>query len=571
MNSLRANLLAAVATAIAALLLTLWLLADPLLEQGQIGHARQELRAAASAARGEIEGGGDPDAVAERVGARTATHITVVDSEGRLIGDTALDGEALQEAAPLNGAQEIIAARRDGTSSATREEHGKGQVYAAVSLRGERVVRAGRPIEVVLSARASSHELLVVASAIAILTALLLAWVLGRTLVGPVEALTRVTDALARGDLAVRTGSEKQDELGRLGRAVDRMADELQERLAAVHAERARLGAVLDSMVEAVLVVSPETKVVLTNRALADLIGKDITGRRLARALPDERLGAAIADALAGRPSAVQIELRSGRETRALAVTVAPLSDGGGAVAVLHDVTELERADRIRRDFVANASHELRTPLTAIRGFAETLRDGAASDPVHAGPFLDKILRHTGRLERLVEDLLVLSRAESADQRFDQGTVSIGDIAAAVISDQAPRAASRHVALEAEGLEALPAVRGTDWAFEQLLGNLVDNAVKYTPEGGRATVRGSTEREWVVVDVVDTGPGIPPAMRERVFERFYRLDEGRSRDLGGTGLGLSIVKHLAQRMGAEVTVLDADGGGSVFRVKMRRA
>jgi two-component system phosphate regulon sensor histidine kinase PhoR len=372
--------------------------------------------------------------------------------------------------------------------------------------------------------------------------------------------------------VSVRVRSQRKDELGLLARSLDRMADAIDARIARMSAEEAQLRTILDAMVEGVLVTDREGRIRLTNAALQKLAGR-VEGRTAVEAIRSAELHEAVEGALRGEASSVTLEIRVGVESRLLAAQVAPLPARSGVVAVLHDVTELKLADTVRRDFVANASHELRTPLTAIRGFAETLADGAIGDPVLAKRFLGRILEHAVRLQRLVDDLLELSRAESPDVAFTLGPVDLGAAVARAIRGLERNAAEKQITLSAEGLDEAPIfVEADAVALDHVLVNLVDNGVKYTPEGGRVTVSiDIATEEGVVIEVSDTGGGIAPQNLPRIFERFYRVDSGRAREVGGTGLGLAIVKHLVQRMGGEVGVESRLGRGTTFRVVLRRA
>jgi two-component system phosphate regulon sensor histidine kinase PhoR len=244
---------------------------------------------------------------------------------------------------------------------------------------------------------------------------------------------------------------------------------------------------------------------------------------------------------------------------------VAPLSHAR-ALLVLRDLTAERRADRVRRDFIANASHELRTPVTAIRGAAETLLEGGLPLPPEAREFVQMIARHADRLTRLTEDLLDLSRLETGTWKPQLGPVQLAPVAQTMLELFRERAAEKEIALDADVPERLRA-NADRQALEQILSNLLDNAVKYTPRGGRVTLLGDGLGPTVMISVVDTGPGIEPQHQARIFERFYRADEGRSRELGGTGLGLSIVKHLSQAMGGEAGV-ESSRNGSRFWVKL---
>ena len=244
--------------------------------------------------------------------------------------------------------------------------------------------------------------------------------------------------------------------------------------------------------------------------------------------------------------------------------------DPGGVLAVFVDVTELRRLESVRRDFVANASHELRTPVAAVRSAAETLRS-AASDPAAAARFSDIIERNAERLERLIADLLELSRIESREFQLSPEPLEIAPVVHHVLSLHRHRAEQKRIELATEFAAGLPSARADRRALEQVFGNLVDNALKYCPEGARVTVRVSPENSTLRVAVADTGPGIDPKHLPRLFERFYRVDAGRSRELGGTGLGLSIVKHLVVAMGGTVGVESAPGQGTTFTFTLPRA
>jgi two-component system phosphate regulon sensor histidine kinase PhoR len=253
-----------------------------------------------------------------------------------------------------------------------------------------------------------------------------------------------------------------------------------------------------------------------------------------------------------------------GAERRVLAVQAASFSIAGakGAVAVFHDMTEVRRLETVRRDFVANASHEIKTPLTAIRGFAETLL-GAGLPERETRNYLQIILNHSERLTQLVEDLLELSRLEAGSHKLEPNALDVAALATRVCEELAPRIRERGFDVRVYG-DGAPRAFADPRAVEQILQNLLDNALKYSDTGKRIDVRVRAEGTSVRVDVADFGPGIPEADRARIFERFYRVDRGRSREQGGTGLGLAIVKHLVQASGGEVWVESTPGEGSTF-------
>ncbi len=350
-----------------------------------------------------------------------------------------------------------------------------------------------------------------------------------------------------------------------LAAGLDRVVGRLKRRLDESDADRRRLQEILESMSDGVLVADRDQRVELLNRAFRALFAAgdaqpEQTVLELARSPALVRFMDRLEEG--GGISVERIDSEAGR---ALELHGRRLT-GGRMVVVAHDLTEQLRLDETRRDLVANVSHELRTPLTAIRGYAENLRDGALEDPATGARFVDRILAQSSRLEALLEDLLALSRLERQEEKPAPGEVV--DLAA--LTEQAVEtvralAAEREVRLHLEA-EKLPALAGSSEALERLLLNLLENAIKYNREGGTVTVDLRRRQGEIFVEVADTGIGIPQRDLPRIFERFYRVDSGRSREEGGTGLGLAIVKHAAQLHGGRVEVESELGRGSTFRV-----
>ncbi len=386
----------------------------------------------------------------------------------------------------------------------------------------------------------------------------------------PLDDLRRVAIVLAGGDLRVRVNSGTQDVIGDLGRALDRMAEQLTERIARMRAEEARLATIIDAMVEGVLVTDGKGTIQLTNKALTALAGREVRGFPVRDAIRSVELREALTTALGGVFTTVSFDVQTDLGKRILTAQLVPLRDGGGVIAVLHDVTELHRVDEVRRDFVANASHELRTPLTTIRGFAETLLDGAIEDRVLARRFVETINDNSVRLQSLVDDLLELSRAESPDAKLALEPVSALETAERVVASLLPRAEGRKTTITVTGESDASWCVAEPRALEHVLTNLVENAIKYSGENGRIHVGIESIETKLTICVKDTGPGIAPEHWPRLFERFYRVDEGRARAQGGTGLGLSIVKHLVTRMGGSVEVDSVLGEGTTFTVTLLR-
>jgi len=340
----------------------------------------------------------------------------------------------------------------------------------------------------------------------------------------------------------------------------------------ALRDERNRISAVLEGMSEAVIALNETRQITMVNRralALLDMERPPIGGTLL-EAIRSPILEQIVQQALAGIPASGEFEV--GLEpVRRLLARATPLEANGGCVVVLMDVTELRRLERVRRDFLANVSHELRTPVSVIRANAETLLDGALHDGEHAVRFLESIMRDSERLSNLVADLLDLSRIESDEFSPDRVPVKILATVRGVVATIEEMATAKNQAVTVEVEEGL-VVRGDPQAIEQVLLNLADNAVKYTPEGGTINIRAArAEAGTIGIEVEDDGPGIEPPHRDRIFERFYRVDAGRSRAQGGTGLGLSIVRNLVEAMEGEVGFAPARPHGSIFRVTLPAA
>jgi two-component system phosphate regulon sensor histidine kinase PhoR len=397
-----------------------------------------------------------------------------------------------------------------------------------------------------------------------------LAWFFARWIGEPHEEMERVAKRLAAGKLEGRVRSERRDALGALGRAIDDMADQLAERIESGNTETARLRTIVDAMIEAVVVTDDKGTIVMTNAALAALVGRDPWGRTVIEALRSPELADAVQRAGRGESRRVSFELHTARGERALSAQIAPLPKGAGVITVIHDVTDLRRADSVRRDFAANASHELRTPLTSIRGFAETLLDGAIEQPDVRRRFAQNIVDNAVRLQRLVDDLLELSRAESPDVELELEPVSAVEVARRVVRALEGRASDKGIDVRVRGEPASAWCMAEPRALDHVLMNLVENAIKYSPTGSHVEVLVDADGERVRIRVKDDGPGIAPHHLGRIFERFYRVDPGRSREQGGTGLGLSIVKHLATRMEGDVLVESKLGAGTTFTVQLKR-
>ena len=395
----------------------------------------------------------------------------------------------------------------------------------------------------------------------------LMGWLASRRDARDTRRLQEVVEALTKRNIETRARLSAPGQLGDLGRSVDALAERLTTSAEKKDRRKDRLQTILDAMAEAVMVTDSRGVITLSNEVLSDWVGFNAEGKTATEAIRHPDFHRTIAEAQEGFSGLLEIEIDGvgGSPRRVLRASVSPLRERRGVVTVFHDVTAEREAERVRRDFVANAGHELRTPLTAIRGFAETLREGAIDDPDSARGFLDVIVRHARRLQALVDDLADLSRFEGEELQLELAPVSPGGLVDEVVRGLEGQSNAKSLKVTCTGLEGAPAIMAEEHALEQVLMNLVDNAIKYTPEGGEVKVEVRAQDGGAIIEVANSGPGISAKHLPRVFERFYRVDAGRSRELGGTGLGLSIVKHLVTKLGGRISV-DSEGGWTRFQL-----
>jgi two-component system phosphate regulon sensor histidine kinase PhoR len=510
-------------------------------------------------------------ALADRVNRYAGVRVTLIDTDGLLRADSEVAAANLAGIENHAQREEVRAAAAGGVGRATRMSHTVGRTlrYVAVPAPGGGVVRVSDDLSDVDQrvALARSHALSLIAiaavSALALLHAFV--WLFHRR---PLAGLRQLATAIADGRLDARASRSDDPDVGRIARSIEQLAGQLRSRLREVSEDEAQLGAVLEAMVEGVLVVDARGVILLANSRLRELfdVHGEIVGRRLLEGVRNADLDAILAESAATDETVARSIALPGPNHRTLQVLAARFPSVGertGTVTVLHDTTELMRLEEVRRDFVANASHELRTPLAAIRGFAETLLESAGLSPEDQKNYLEVIHRHAQRLSSLVEDLLELSTIESRTLRLEIAPVDVARTAENLIADSRLRLDERKITASLRS-DGRPLALADARALDQVLGNLLDNALKYTEPGGTIEVAVEARLGRVRVSVADSGIGIPPEDTARIFERFYRVDRARSRALGGTGLGLSIVKHLVQAMGGEISVKSALGKGSTF-------
>ena len=511
------------------------------------------------------------DAWTRRQAEAAEGRVTLIAADGRVVADSEVTGARRATMDNHRARPEVAAALvgRSGRSERASPTLGEAMLYVATPTLGGsgiRVVRLAQSIARIEGVVAGTRFLVVGGCGVALLMAIVVSVLSARSTRRAVSELTDVARTLAAGDFSRRAVVPSKDEVGALCDAMNQLAEALQQSVGRLGEERDLLTAILDGLEEGVLVVGPDGRVLRTNPALSRSLGAGVS----AQDQPFSRVGLAeleeALDECLRETRVVNRELSLEKPSRRLLVSVAPLRTGRGAVALFHDISAIRRLEAVRRDFVSNVSHELRTPVTALRAAAETLLAGAMHDPTQAASFLAMIHRHAERLSNLISDLLDLSRLESGEMKLSSAVVSLARVAEEALLAVDEHARRKH--LKVDAVVGALTCRGDPRAVEQVLVNLLDNAVKYTPEGGAITVRAERDGARVRVSVADTGPGIGEKHLERVFQRFYRVDPGRSREVGGTGLGLAIVKHLVEQMGGEVLAESVVGQGSTFSFRL---
>lgn len=511
--------------------------------------------------------------LATELAKRAQARLTFISTEGQVLGDSELDSRGVLGIENHHERPEVLEALAKGQGTGVRFSSTLGQrmMYVAVPFhqrgRVAGVVRAALPLAQVDQAIAHLRMLLLAASLLALILAGLVATLATRRISLTLRRLAQTAGRMVEGELGERARTPGHDEIATLGKSLDRLADSLSTALTQLKTERDLLGGILADMQEGVLVLDRESRLAHANPALRSmlLLDSDCLGRPLLEVIRNVELVELLARARNSACAAQgEVEL-TGLKPRRLMVQVSHLRDDpGDLLVVLVDVTLLRQLESLRKDFVANASHELRTPVASMRSAAETLRGAMEEDPEAAKGFLEIIERNATRLHHLVEDLLDLSRIESREFRMQLETLELGAFA-----DQMAAIYDRPAKEKGIQMEAVPGARdllarADRRALEQVLGNLLDNAINYCPRGATVRIHSECQGDRVRVIVSDTGPGIPAQHLPRIFERFYRVDAGRSRELGGTGLGLAIVKHLVEAMGGAVAVESEAGQGTTF-------
>ena len=509
---------------------------------------------------------------------KTGARITVIDSSGKVLGDSDEPSDTMENHADR---PEIKDAEITDTGSSVRYSKTlqKNLLYVAIAVTidsDRRYLRLSMSLhDIEQSMRTIRMRIIIAAIAVALFV-IILGIIQTRRITKSIEEITDFSKEVAAGNFKKRLFFKEKGELGELGRNIRRMANELSQRLRESDEEKRKIEAILRNMSDGLILTDTKGTILLSNAAIRNLFGiqSDIEGKPLMESLRNTELKEIIDTVVENKERIVrEIDISRPKELYLMAAATPfyspePERELSGVVLTFHDITRLRKLEEIRKDFVANVSHEIKTPITAIKGFAETLLEGALDDRENARKFLETIRNHSERLNSLVNDLLTLSRIELGDIIIEKTAVSISEVADAVFTTMSEKAQIKHLYLKKEispGHDEIPADRDR---LIQILLNLVDNGIKFTERGGvTIKVQGSRskvgeEENSVEISIIDTGSGIPKKHLSRIGERFYRVDRARSRELGGTGLGLAIVKHLVIAHGWEMKIESTEAQGT---------
>lgn len=498
--------------------------------------------------------------LASEFGRAAGARVTIIDRTGKVLADSEADPAQME-----NHAQraEFAAALRGEVGQSTRLSRTVHIDFLYVALPvPDGAVRLAYPLSSIQQTTAAIRKNLLWSTALAVLVASVISTVIAHAISRRLRRMVHFAEEIAQGNFSARLAEGSSDEIGQLAAAFDRTAARVADSFSALESDRAQLERLLNSVQDPVIAVSAENKVQWSNPAIQRLVPYPI------------RLGAPLVQVLRApdllrllESTIAQGTLQSGRTSagfpgKAFQASATPMP-GGGAVLVLHDITEIERVEKTRRDFIANVSHELRTPLTSLQGYAETLLDSLSNGKRETREFLEVIRKNAARMSRLTEDLLTLARVESGEQKLEIHPVAVKELLLEAYNSFRGIARSRDIELKVEGAPNVD-VNADRYAIQQVFSNLIDNAIKYAPSGSKILLGAKEVEHEVEFYVRDFGPGIPYEHLPRLFERFYRVDAARSREAGGTGLGLAIVKHVVRNHGGTVRVESELNHGSVF-------
>jgi len=538
---------------------------------------RNQIMLARDIVRGDIGrvSGQELYRIAGSIAGHSGLRVTIIGDGGKVLADSGVPYEKISLMENHGDRPEIKSAALSGLGISRRYSYTikKYLLYMAVPIERSGAggfLRFAMPLAQFNDIDRDLRGIVFISLLMVCLVSILLNYLILLYVSRPLVEMAQITKAIARGDFSRRPPVFTRDEVGELASSLRDMSQGIKDNIDAIRAEKVKLDAVLFSMFEGIVAVDEKGKISLMNPSLRKqfFIEGDPVGKTLLEVIRNAAVQDLVDDLLLHDCRVLSSEVSIAHpEEKVFKVSGSQIVNNGilsGAVLVFHDLTELKKLEEMRRDFVANVSHELRTPVASIKGYAETLLDGALEDKKNARAFLNIIYQDSNRLANIIDDLLGLARIESGRAQPVCSALEVEPVLRKILSLLERQFAEKSLRLTLSLARGLPRVMADDTMFSQVLLNLLDNAVKYTPQGGSIEVKAELRDGFVRFDIVDTGVGIPEKDIARIFERFYRVDRARSRDMGGTGLGLSIVKHIVQALGGQVWVASALGRGSTF-------
>ena len=517
----------------------------------------------------------DTPLLAKRIGKSLDVRVTIISPEGIVKGDSEIEDNELRNIENHITRPEIQGAIKEDFGESRRFSTTKktNMLYMAVPL-GEKgtlgFLRLAMPLSEIEHVESRIQKTIAAALVLGLILTLALGAIISAMISKPLVEMSIIAKKMTKGDFSKKIYTRSNDEIGDLANVLNYMAEEIKNKMKKISYEEAKLNTVISSMFEGIMLTDEKGQILMMNPSLRKLflIDSPPEGKRPIEILRNNDIQDMVDNIIKEhRRLAKEENLTGPAGEKTILVNGAPVIKDAvmeGVILVFHDITELRRLERVRQDFVANVSHELRTPLSNIKGYSETLLGGAMRDTANSKEFIDIIYRESERLSKIIDDLLDISRMESGKVKMVFLPVEAGPAIKKVVDVLKNSTAGKSINIELSIQDNLPKMLADEGRFTQVLLNLLDNAIKYTPERGNIRITVSKKENFVQIEVADTGAGIPEKDIPRIFERFYRVDKARSRELGGTGLGLSIVKHIVQAHGGEVGVTSTLGKGSTF-------
>lgn len=507
------------------------------------------------------------------LGKELEIRITIIDINGIVLGDSEKNPALMENHADRPEIKEALQGKT-GKSIRYSSTLEIDMLYLAIPIIKNNqtlgITRLSLPLTEVNENISNLHKIIILATAIALVIASIISLIISLTITRPLQEMTKVSQKISKGDFSKKLKILSQDEIGQLADSLNLMSEELENKIRIISEDKDKMKVVLSGVIEGIVAIDKEGRIILFNHALKNMI--DCSSDRVLEKfhweiIRNNQLNELLKETLQkGQTLTREITLFSPQE-KIFHASANPLTEKNkvwGAVVVLNDITEIKKLEKMRSEFVANVSHELRTPLTSIQGFVETLKEGAINDPEKAQYFLEIIEKQSNRLNNLIEELLQLSKIESQEIAMNLQSINLRDLIDKTISEFKKKIEQKDHKIKINISPQLPSVKADPEQIEVVFRNLLDNAVKYTPDGGEIYISALEKAENIYIEVADNGIGISAEHLPRIFERFYRANKDRSRKLGGTGLGLAIVKHIVQAHQGTIGVESKPGKGSKF-------